>query len=322
MKQVLFCLSLCLFSFLAFSQDKVANPQDEGSGEGKRYVTVKLIDGSTMVGVFDRLTSDSIFFEHEVLGYQRLPLSGVESFEFGKNTNEPTFVKAETESFYREYGFGKINHNRYSLVSNGFAPKKGETYFRSVWFLLHYGAEHGLTDVISIKVAMNAVYLPSISAKASLKLNETTRAGVKGGFMFIPTSISDPDANGRQDLAALFADAGVSFGTLRKNVSIGAGVMSYNGIGIPYFSFGAHGDLSDALALTFEMPYFGQGIRGSTGDLFLPMFIPKLFTKRSVWGIGLTLPLTYDRVSGEWGETIPIPMVTYSFRAGPLGPAF
>ncbi len=320
MKSVLFCFGLCLISFISLSQDKVDQPQDKAINESKRYVTVKLIDGSKMVGVFDRLTSDSIFFQHEVLGYQALPLTGVESFEFGKKTDEPVFVKAETESFYREYGFEKIYHSRYSFISHGFNPKKGEAYFKSTWFL-NNSLEYGFTDHFSMKFGLLYI-LPSLSAKFSVDLNEYTKVGVKGGFLFLPTTLTSPDASGRQDMAALFGDVGISFGSVEKNVSLGVGVIGYNGFSVPYFSLGAHKDLNSSLAVSFEMPYLGQGIRGNDSDLFLPMLMPQLFSKRSIWGIGLMLPLQYSRAANEWGETIPIPMLSYSFRAGPVGPKF
>lgn len=318
MKRLLTLLIFLFAGLLAYSQDQTSTPV---SAPQKKKVNVYLKDGTKLVGTFDRLSSDTLYFNHDVLGYQKIPQDKIEKFTFADDDNDlGDFVQAETESFFRKYGFGNLNHGRYAMSANAFAPEKGEGYYTNYMLYLNNSFAYGLTDHLAMNFGLVTI-IPNISLKYHTAVGPRSSIGITGGMMFIPEFMTGDGSSTSGLSPSPYGIAGYSIGDRAKNVSLGVGAIVVNGFAYPFFSAGANADLSTSFSITFEMPYLGRGVRGLNSDLFIPMIMPKLYTKRSMWGLGITYPLAYDRVTETWAlPPVPIPAFVYSVRFGPVGP--
>ena len=320
MKYTLICLIAFLLPILVHAQDKV-----ETKSEKNKSVTVYLKDGTRLVGEFDRLTSDTLYFTHPVLGYQKIPQTQLEKFEFGDQQEEAApqgykgFLAVETESFYKKYGFGRFEHNRYTLTPNGFGPPKGDIFFRSYMGVVNL-VDMGLTDNLSLEFGTVAIIMPGMLLKYRTKIGEKTSIGIKGGFVLTNGALFGDQQTTNSPQFSGYGSAGLSFGTPRENVSLGVGVIGSNGIAVPIYFIGGNKDFSESFALTAELTYFNAGFIQGQRDLFLPMIMPKIYSKRSMWGLGVTTPLTYNGISESWDLETAVPLIFYSRRFGPINP--
>ncbi len=301
----------------AYSQDKV-------EATDNKQVTVYLKDGTRLVGTFDRLTSDTLYFNHPVLGYQKVPQSQIDRFDFGNPDQEAVpqgyegFVQVETESFYRKYGFGKLPHNRYSFTPNGFGPPKGESYFRST-MLVYNTLDFGLTDHFSFNFGTVGIVYPALTLKYRSKLSERVSIGLTGGFVMLPGGTLDENSTSTFDVAG-YGSAGLSFGTSESNVSFGIGAIAADGNVAPIYFLGGNHDISTAVSLSGEIAYINAGFIQGQRDVFIPMIMPKVYSKRSMWGLGISLPMSYDGVSESWEDVMFMPLILYSRKLGPIAP--
>jgi hypothetical protein len=310
MRSFLICLPLSLIAFKAFSQDtKEATPTE-------KVITVYLKDGTSLVGTFYQFTSDTLYFNNPVLGFQKVALTALNKFEFrnegekGAREVEP----AETKNVSLTPGFGELNHNRYFLTPNGFGPKKGELFFRS-FYVLSNKITYGLNDHISLSAGTNFVLLPMASVKYRGFLTSNTSVGVQGGIISFP--ISDGQDSAATLRGFFYGAAGASFGTIEKNISVGVGIADDVGSLIPFYFIGGSIKLFEQMTLTFEMPYLGANLSGGE-DIFAPIFTPQFFLKRFMFGIGLTIIFEYFPNNQAWEFVQALPSANLSIRLGRL----